>query len=55
MILPHEAGSRAMQVKFRKQEDLPAVSFDPVVKEVAGGLPGIEGDSSQTSSETEAT
>ena len=38
MVIPHEAGSRALNIKFDKYDDLPALEIPRVEKPVASGL-----------------
>lgn len=42
MIIPHEAGSRAINIKFQKYDDLPAIPIDDVSKVQARGLKSLE-------------
>jgi len=38
MVIPHEAGSKAVTIKFRKYDDLDAKPLEPVLKNLAKGL-----------------
>ncbi|MEK6555427.1 MAG: hypothetical protein AABZ31_09315, partial [Bdellovibrionota bacterium] len=38
MVIPHEAGSRTLNIKFKKFDDLPPEPFTAVEKTVSKGL-----------------
>ena len=38
MVIPHEAGSRTINIKFQKFDDLPPENFFKVEKTVSAGL-----------------
>ena len=38
MVIPHEAGSRTINIKFKKFDDLPPEEFLKVEKTVSAGL-----------------
>ena len=42
MVIPHEAGSRTINIKFEKYDDLRPVPIPVVEKNLAGGLSSIE-------------
>lgn len=39
MVVPHERGAKAIEIKFQKYDDLPAVPLATVLKTLATGLP----------------
>ena len=38
MVIPHEAGSKAISIKFKKYDDLKAKELEPVQKDIVKGL-----------------
>ncbi|OFZ01161.1 MAG: hypothetical protein A2070_04930 [Bdellovibrionales bacterium GWC1_52_8] len=53
MILPHPGGSRAMQIKFQKYDDVVAPSLEAIPKDFARGLKTLE-NTTQLSNRKEA-
>jgi hypothetical protein len=41
MVIPHEAGSRTINIRFRKFDDLEAVPLEPIEKSISPGLPEL--------------
>ena len=39
MVIPHEAGSKTIKIKFRKYDDLPPIESEAIKKVFADGLP----------------
>jgi type IV secretory pathway TraG/TraD family ATPase VirD4 len=39
MVVPHERGAKAIEIKFQKYDDLPAIPLEPILKASAPGLP----------------
>lgn len=54
MILPHEAGSRTLQIKFRKYDDLVAPPLPVVSKTATRGLKTLEAKIEKTQTKKEA-
>ncbi len=48
MVIPHDAGSKAISLKFKKYDDLEAIPIEPVKKEPVKGLTSVEQKSSDS-------